>query len=277
MKIIFIFSLIMLLGIAVYAQELTKVDLLPEPMLYNRSNNLNINAQGNSFYSEPKMNLIKINLTGLPIRNYSIQYERVLNKMLSVSISYRNMPEGKLPFKTQILKSIDDSDTEAKNIINNFTLSNYAITPEIRFYLGKKGYGQGFYIAPFFRIASYKGNNFDVEYEDETNNNQTISLSGDIKSNTIGVLFGAQWSLSKLIVLDWWILGPHIGSGKGDLAGLSSRTLSSTEQANINQTLEDFDIPFFDKEIIVNSQGATMKLDGLFGGIRAGISFGVKF
>lgn len=225
----------------------------------------------------PKMNLIKINLTGVPIRNYSGQYERVLNKVISVGLSYRNMPEGNLPFKKQILNSIDDNDTESKHIVNNFRLSNYAITPEIRFYVGKKGYGQGFYIAPFYRNAGYEGSNFDVEYTDDNNNNQVISLNGDIKSNTFGILFGAQWSLGKHLVLDWWILGPHIGGAKGSLIGNSSRALCVSDQANIKQIIDDFDIPLVNKEVIVNTNSAEMNLDGIFGGLRAGITFGIKF
>lgn len=225
---------------------------------------------------KPKMNLIKLNLTSLPINNYAVQYERVLSKRISIGISYRTMPVGNIPFKNQII-NMTDGDSEAEKILNNFTISNYAITPEIRFYLGKKGYGRGFYLAPFFRNAGYEGDNFQVDFNDENGINQTITLSGDIKSNTFGLLLGAQWSLGKFIVLDWWILGPHIGTGSGNLVGLSTRPLSASEQQDIKQTLEDFEFPMVDKSVTVNANGATMTLDGLFGGLRAGISFGIKF
>lgn len=268
--------LLIALSTATYGQQANDIEKPTESIIYNST--LNVGPVSAKEYAyTPKKNLVKINLTGLPIRNYSIQYERVLSKVISIGLSYRNMPEGNLPFKNQILKQIDASDIESRNIINNFTLSNYAITPEVRFYLGRKGYGQGFYIAPFFRNAGYKGNNFDVEYKDENNTLQTLSLSGDIKANTFGLLLGAQWSLSKHIVLDWWILGPHIGNGKGDLTGVSSRPLSASEQADIKATLEDFEIPMVDKKVTVNSQGATMNLDGSFGGLRAGLLIGIKF
>lgn len=268
--------LLIALSTATYGQQANDIEKPTESVIYNSTLNVGPLSVKEHAYT-PKMNLVKINITGLPIRNYSIQYERVLSKVISIGLSYRNMPEGNLPFKNQILKQIDASDIESRNIINNVTLSNYAITPEVRFYLGKKGYGQGFYIAPFFRNAGYKGNNFDVEYKDENNTLQTLSLSGDIKANTFGLLLGAQWSLSKHIVLDWWILGPHIGNGKGDLIGVSSRPLSSSEQADIKATLEDFEIPMVDKKVTVNSQGATMNLDGSFGGLRAGLLIGIKF
>ena len=277
MKNISLLFLALLFSTIISAQELDSQKHLTTSRLSSVISRLDISPENDSYRYSPKMNLIKINLTGIPIRNYSGQYERVLNKVISVGLSYRNMPEGNLPFKKQILNSIDDNDTESKHIVNNFRLSNYAITPEIRFYFGKKGYGQGFYIAPFYRNAGYEGSNFDVEYTDDNNKDQIISLSGDIKSNTFGVLFGAQWSLGKCLVLDWWILGPHIGGAKGSLIGNSSRALSEADQADIKQILDDFDIPLVNKEVIVNTNSAEMNLDGIFGGLRAGITFGIKF
>lgn len=277
MKNISLLFLALLFSTIISAQELDSQKHLTTSRLSSVISRLDISPENDSYRYSPKMNLIKINLTGIPIRNYSGQYERVLNKVISVGLSYRNMPEGNLPFKKQILNSIDDNDTESKHIVNNFRLSNYAITPEIRFYFGKKGYGQGFYIAPFYRNAGYEGSNFDVEYTDDNNKDQIISLSGDIKSNTFGILFGAQWSLGKYLVLDWWILGPHIGGAKGSLIGNSSRALSEADQADIKQILDDFDIPLVNKEVIVNTNSAEMNLDGIFGGLRAGITFGIKF
>ncbi len=225
---------------------------------------------------KPKMNLVKVNLTSIPIRNYLFQYERVLSKSISLAISYGTIPEGNIPLKKQILK-FADNDEETERIFNSFMLTSYSVTPEIRFYTGKKGYGRGFYLAPFYRNAGYEGSNFLIDFDDEFGNNQTIDLSGKIKSNTFGILIGAQWSLSKHLVLDWWILGPHYGTGKGSFDGVSSRPLSQSEQQDLRQSLEDIDIPMVDKTINVTSNGATMDLDGFWGGLRAGISFGFKF
>jgi len=240
------------------------------------------NSGGESYntYNEeykPKRNLIKLNLTGIPLRNYSVQYERVLSKRLSIAFSYRNMPEGNLPMKDFIIDNIDNPDQEAIDIINNFTISNYAITPEIRLYLGKKGYGRGFYIAPFYRSASYSGANMIFHYQDDNDVDQSVTLSGDIKSQTFGLMFGAQWSLSRFLVLDWWIIGPHAGNGKGDLIGTSSQTMTADQQEELRQNLEDFEIPMVKKTVSVNSNGATMSVDGAWAGVRAGISLGIKF
>lgn len=225
----------------------------------------------------PKMNLLKVNLTALPLNNFSFQYERVFTKRFSAAISYRVMPQGTLPFKEYIKSQIDSDDPDTDRIIDNFTLSNFAVTPEVRFYLGKKGYGRGFYIAPFFRYSGYTGDNLEFMYDDDNNVEQSVSLKGDIKSSTAGIMFGAQWSLGRHLTLDWWILGPHAGFGKGNLTGVSSRTLSVDEQNQLRENLEDFEIPMVNKTVSVNANGAIVDLDGFWGGVRAGISFGIKF
>lgn len=221
-------------------------------------------------------NLFKVNLTALVLNNYMGQYERVLGKRVSFAISYRTMPESTVPFKDFILKQIDDPEGDAAEILNSLKVSNYAITPEIRFYMGKKGYGRGFYIAPFFRYSYMKGSNLTFDYEVDTDS-YSLTLNGDIKGQTVGLLLGAQWALGKNICLDWWILGPHFGLGKGTFTGLSSEPLTQDMQDEISSRLNDIDIPMYDKTVSVNASGATMTLDGYTAGVRAGISLGIKF
>lgn len=222
-------------------------------------------------------NFVKLNLTGLPLKNYSLQYERVLNRKFSFAISFRMMPETSIPFKNKILKIVGDDDPDTKEVIENFRMSNFAITPELRLYLSKKGYGRGFYIAPFYRYASFKTNQMVFTYEDNTGAESKINLSGKLTSNTGGLMFGAQWLLGRRVCLDWWILGPHFGSGTGDFVGTTTQPMDQSEQDDLRQELEDLDIPFTDKTVSVNANGASMKLSGPWGGIRAGISLGIRF
>ncbi|MEO6187450.1 MAG: hypothetical protein ABIO82_00655 [Ginsengibacter sp.] len=222
-------------------------------------------------------NFIKTNITGLIFKNYSLQYERTLSRKISVALQYRIMPTTGIPFKSNILKLVGDDDPDTKKIIEDFRLSNYAITPELRIYLSKKGYGQGFYVAPFYRHASFTSSDLNVFYTDDSNNEQSIKLSGKLTSNTGGILFGVQKTYGKHFVLDLWLLGPHFGSGNGDFNGISSHQLSSTEQDNLRSQLDDLDIPFTDKTVNVNANGASLKLDGPWGGLRSGISLGIRF
>ena len=233
------------------------------------------NANGQNKKQEPG-NFIKVNLTGLVFKNYSFQYERVLSKKVSFAIAYRTMPSSSLPFKNVILDA-SNNNQDTKDAIDALRLSSSAVTPEIRFYLSKKGYGRGFYIAPFYRHASFKASQMKFNYTNSSNVQNSILLSGKLTANTGGLLFGVQKALGKHLCLDLWIFGPHYGSGTGSFNGIPGTPLTQTEQDNLRQQLNDFDIPLTNKTVTVTANAASMKLDGPWGGIRSGISFGFRF
>lgn len=167
-------------------------------------------------------NIIKLNLTSLILKNYSVQYERILKKSISAALGVRVMPATGIPFKSLVLDATGDEDPEIRKAIEALTVSNFAITPEVRFYPGRKGYGRGFYIGVFYRFARYNADGFAVEYDNFLNGKSSVVLSGDMTTHTGGIMIGAQWFLGKRISLDWWILGAHVGAGNGTLSGASS-------------------------------------------------------
>lgn len=220
-------------------------------------------------------NFLKINLTALVLKNYSLQYERILNRKTSLAIAFRTMPNSSLPLKNLFVK--DNNNQDAKDAIESLRLGNIAITPELRFYMSKKGYGRGFYIAPFYRYASFKINQLEFNYTNNSNTQSSMFISGKITANTGGILFGAQWPMGKHCGLDLWIVGPHYGSGNGNFSGTSSTPLTQSEQDDLSKSLNDFKIPTINKTVTVTANQATMKLDGGWAGIRSGLSFGVRF
>jgi Protein of unknown function (DUF3575) len=222
------------------------------------------------------MNMIKVNLTSLPLKQYALQYERVLNRKFSFALGVRVMPASTLPFKQAILDAVGD-DPDTRDVLDRFQMSNLAITPEFRFYLSKRGYGRGFYLAPFYRYASYKTSKLEFDYDDGAGGTETINMTGKLTSNTGGLLLGAQWPLGKRLVLDWWILGPHYGSGNGLFSGASTQTMTPTEQDDLRTQLEDIDIPLTNTKVVVTANGASLELDGPWAGIRAGFSLGIRF
>ncbi len=230
----------------------------------------------NTYYG--KSNLVKLNLTSPFLKNYSLQYERILNKRISVALSGRLMPASTLPFKSTIRKEvIKEEDALMTDAFNQARFSNYAITPEVRFYLGKKGYGQGFYIAPYYRFAQYKIKELHYTYED-FDQDISIRFNGNLKSHTGGFLIGAQWMLSNTVGLDWWILGPNIGGGNGHITGVSNQPIGSDVQQDIRESLEnDLDIPFIKTTVDVNANGANMRLSGPWAGVRAGLLLTFRF
>ena len=222
------------------------------------------------------MNFIKLNLSALPLKNYSLQYERVIKKSISFALSFRTMPSTTLPFKKQLL-DIVGNDPDLKKTIENFKLTNTAITPELRFYLSRKGFGRGFYIAPFYRYAKFKTSDLMFDFQGGTGPTRTINLAGDLVSHTGGILFGSQWTIGKMIVLDWSFFGPHYGGATGLFSGTTTIPLTPSEQADLKNELDNIDIPFTKKTVTVTASGASMKLEGPWAGVRAALSLGIRF
>ncbi len=226
--------------------------------------------------AEKGKNLVKLNLSSLILNNYSFQYERVITKRISAAIGYRFMPSSDVPFKSTVLNQVGD-DEAADFIINNSKFSNMAITPEIRIYLGE-GYGKGFYVAPYYRYSKFKMEEVRVNYQDSNGQDQYIKMDGDITGNSAGLMFGAQWTIGQHFVIDWWIAGGHIGGGSGDISGTSTAPLSPQDQARVKDILDDFDVPLVKTTNEVTANGAKVKMDGTWAGIRAfGLNVGYRF
>lgn len=234
-----------------------------------------VDAQEKKAAPVPKKNHFKINLTSLPLSNYGFQYERAMSKHLSIALGYRTMPLGNIPLKDNIV-SLANGDANMQKTLDQLLISNTAITPELRWYPGRKGYGRGFYVAPFIRFASFHGEGITVNFNKASGGTDNISLSGDLTSRTAGLLLGAQWSLGKHIYLDWQIIGPHIGSGTGSLTGKSNFTLVSSEQTAITDALKSISFPNVNTSAQVTSNSMKLSMTGPWAGIRAGISLGIK-
>ncbi len=230
-----------------------------------------VSASAQKDEKKTEANMIKLNLTSLPLKNFALQYERAVAKKITVAANVRFMPKGKLPFSKQIIKAVDDPETERQ--INNTRIGNFAVMPEVRFYVGKKGAFHGFYIAPYADIASYST---DIEFQYDDNGTPSyIPLSGKVSTLTGGVLFGAQWALGSKIYLDWWILGPNYGRSNGNISG--KKTLSLSEQQDVRDALDGLDIPLTDYTYKVDGNGADIQFKGPWAGVRSAICIGFNF
>lgn len=222
---------------------------------------------------DEKRNLVKINLTGVIFRNYQFAYERTISKRFGIQVSYGFIPAGQIPLVEQYIK--DDNVTNIKMKGNNLTL-------EPRVYLGK-GFGHGFYLAPYYRYSNFTLDNVTYNYtsEDPANYGQKIPIAftGKTNSNNIGLMIGAQWLLGKKDnwVLDVWFIGGHYGGATGTITGRSARALTVYEQNQLRKDIEQLDIKLFDYTVTTNASGATIDLDSKWLGVRSGISFGYRF
>ena len=187
------------------------------------------------------------------------------------------MPVSGIPYADNLIGWFDITDPDAQDIIETVNIGNFAITPELRFYTGKKRYGTGFYFALYYRYGQYTFDNAFLPYDTEAGSEIKFNTTGNASSHTGGFMVGAQWALGKHMCLDWWILGPHFGVSSGDILGLPSAPLSREDQQNIKDDLNDIDIPMFEQTVNVTADKVSMVFDGPWGGIRAGLSLGVRF
>ncbi len=111
-----------------------------------------------SCYSQLHSNAVKINLSGFAVRNISVQYERKINHKLSVALAFRDIPFGTLPFSGTISNLVDNPYIQ----FNKMNIGSVAVTPEVRFYPGKKVL-KGFYVGPFVSFGNYK-TDLPIEY-----------------------------------------------------------------------------------------------------------------
>lgn len=231
-------------------------------------------------------NAIKINLSSLVFRNYHLQYERQLAKKLSLNLGFSYMPDGGLPMEKLVRDYFPEIFDNGYIDIGKFTAGSMAITPEIRWYLGKRAM-KGFYIAPYARYSSFDlGLPLKYTYDSDpgpgvSNVTKTGVFNGKITSFSGGLMFGTQFNLGKRIVLDIWWIGGHYGSSKGDLDLIASLPTAEEREA-VRVAVDDYrdDIPIFEYERVgpVTPNGAKIRASGPWAGIRAlGINLGFRF
>jgi hypothetical protein len=226
-------------------------------------------------------NIIKTNLTSYALNNYNITYERSILKKMSISVGFRYMPKTTVPLKSTLEKYIDNPDVK----INDFQMGNFAITPELRLYLGL-GKMKGFYIAPYARYASFDLSvpiTYDYLAPGETEKPQAV-FTGNFKSFSGGLLIGTQFQLAKKLVLDFWIIGAHYGTSSGTINAVTNKSLGSGPSSPawnaLQQQLDEFKEigPFKFEGKVTSSNTAQITTTGAWAGIRAlGLSLGFRF
>lgn len=237
---------------------------------------------GNSQVLLGGKNIIKTNLSSIALNNYHLTYERALTKHISASISYRTMGSTKVPLQSYVEKFLDNPNIN----VGQFEMSGNAITPEVRLYLGL-GRLKGFYISGYYRASNFDLSvpvSYTTTFGVNTYKKSTV-VSGNIKGNAGGLMFGIQKNIAKIIVLDLWIVGGHYGSSTGDLNATITESypgsLSFEQDAAINELKKTETKPF---EFTYSKSGASptgsinAKSTGPWAGLRAaGICVGIRF
>ena len=220
-------------------------------------------------------NVIKVNVASLAVKNFHFIYERSITKHFSISLGYRFMPKGEVPFESQLEKAIDDPDINIPSV----QMGNSAITPELRFYLGK-GRMNGFYFAPYARFATFDVT-VPVKYQNTSNPllDREALFSGKITSTSGGLLFGVQRTILKVLKLDIWIIGGHYGSCDGTLNATNiNPPMDAAERADLDNELKNLDVkPFKATGKTTSSTSADVTVSGPWAGVRSGLTLGLRF
>jgi hypothetical protein len=208
--------------------------------------------------------VIKLNLSQLALRNISLQYEYGFHKNMSgaLGISYL------MPLKIPSVVFEPSANGEGYQLPK---FSGWSVTPEFRFYPGKKEAHQaphGFYLAPYMRYSKYT---LSADYYDllSNGNMRLYKASASFSGITGGLMIGSQWIIGKHFSIDWWIIGGGVGKGKLTLESKSddpTLNLSAQEQADLKTDintnigeLQNFSNGTINIETTSNSAKATIK------------------
>lgn len=234
---------------------------------------LSLSLQGFS-----QKNTLKMNLSSLLVNNYSISYERALGKHTSILMNGRFMPNASIPYGNKLQELIKDSGID----FSQFNLGNTAYTMEFRYYMGKKAQN-GFYLAPYVRKS-----NFDfalpvtIEIEDPATSTITenkAKFTGNLAALSGGLMFGIQKHLSKVFVIDIWLVGAHAGLTTGKVTANLNPSINTILQAELAKTLEeaknDSPIPF---DYSISQDKVIFTANSIAPGVRLlGFNLGITF
>jgi hypothetical protein len=234
---------------------------------------------------ETPRNVVKLSLFSIPLGKYNLQYEYAFHKNFSAAINV-----GLLKFPKYITSAVV-SDTGA---LSGLKVSGYSVSPEIRFYPGRKIKKQapsGFYLAPYF---SYSKTNVNATFSFDmpTASNPSVTTPQDLDAKislsgfTGGLIIGQQWIIAKRVSIDWYILGGGFGKSKLNLdLTQNAITFDANQQAELQKQLDEnvgsVEIPGFsvDSKATATANGASVSVSGLpFFSVRSfGLSIGFAF
>lgn len=221
--------------------------------------------------------VLKMNLSQLALRNLSFQYEYAFHKNMSGALGLNFFIERRIP--RFFVRSGNGG-------LSNSRWKGFALTPEFRFYPGKKiqhPAPEGFYLGLYARYASYQ---LSADFRGTFSNGRDYyyRLTGHYAGVTAGGIVGAQWCIGKRFNLDWWMLGAGAGAAVFSLQATDdSYTVGEAEQAEVEGDLRDAlrKIPLIGlgNGISANSNSVKVAIGGLpMFSLRAfGICLGYSF
>ena len=227
-------------------------------------------------------NILKTNLSADAINNYNITFEKSINRFISLSVNYKNMPLSKLPLKSIAKQFIDNPAID----FDNFKFGNTTITFEGRFYLGLSKMS-GFYIGPYIRYGNYDlsvpasytytpDKIFPAEIVKPIT--ALATLDGTVRSQSYGAHVGMQFQLLTKLVLDISFIGGHYGTSTGKLEFSPPVAFPRPARVSLQQVLDNTKADPFKFKSTIEANKAIVDMEGPWWGLRGlGIGLGLRF
>lgn len=182
-----------------------------------------------------RFNVIKTNLMGIGLGMYNIGYERRLNKRYSLMLDmtvFGNVATS--PFKRG-----DD----------NFAIatSGFAISPEIRWYLGRHGGPRGYYLGIYLPYIKYDAqiDRSSIINTEQLGENVRIPVQGQYSPHAtyfgIGLSGGPQFVIANRVTLELYLnisIGVYSYKNVGWVAEGKSSNVVNSFLPNGNYTVE---------------------------------------
>lgn len=222
--------------------------------------------------------VVKFNLSGAVFQTYMAQYERVLNRFGSITLSGTYSSGAPLPFKQALIDQYGEN-LDGRRAIETTLFTKRIATLEYRFYLAGHA-PTGWYVAPFVRYASMDVTN-DFSYHSQDGKLHQAHLEASFNAGGAGVLLGYQFLLGKHLGLDLWLLGPFYGTNVKAVFNGTDPYWATLTQADIVKLKSDIDntkVPLYTVQSNLNLPNITATLNGPYYGVRAfGLALAYSF
>lgn len=232
-------------------------------------------CSGQESAAYPK-NGIKLNLAGLTARNISLQYERGLGRHTSLLLGFRAEPKGKVPLKG-MLQNKYGGYAYVNDFLENARLSNVALTPEFRYYLGKRPQN-GLYLGAYLRYAHFNMT-WNYLFDEKDKPLRPIAFTGKGDYTGIGGMIGGQWHIGSHILVDLWLAGVQYGNLKTDLnADVDISDMDSDEKKRMELIITGTSI--YGSKLSATVTDHNVRASGTFKGLpglRTGLCIGFAF
>jgi len=217
-----------------------------------------------------RKNGLKFSLMNLPFRSVSFEYERMIDPnyslILGVGLPYQGMISGKY-------------GTDNTSKLRNVELGTMHIRAALRYYYNFKMLPKGFYVEPYLKYQQIKGTANYVS-NDELNKIYKGDLVGKVNTINVGVQFGVQFLIAKMVTLDFYFIGLEGGLANGNI---TSTSVNAADAEKIETDFKDevAGFPFFIENWVTvkrtNNQVFVDAKDLQYPWFRGGLSIGIAF